>query len=262
VIENKGGAGTVLGAMEASKASPDGYTLLLATNGTLAINPTLYKSLPYNPEKEFVPISFVGSVPFLLVANPELHITSVKAMVAAAKAKPNKYNFASGGAGSSGHAFFELLLSMTHTHMTHVPYKGNALALNDVMSGQVQFLFSDLASVEPLVKAGKLDALAVSTATRVPEDPHIPAVSESVPGYSAESWQMLVAPAGTPPSIVNKLNAAVNSIVNSSDVRQQFAKFRTVPNGMGSSQDLHSFLAAEVVRWGNVIKSAGLAATQ
>jgi tripartite-type tricarboxylate transporter receptor subunit TctC len=263
IIENKGGAGMVIGANLTAKATPDGYTLLMATNGTLAINPTLFKTLPYTPLKDLVPVAYVGSLPFVLLVNPSLPVNNLSDLIKLAKEKPGQLNYASGGVGSSGHLFGELLQSAAGIKLVHIAYRGNVQALSDTIAGNVQMLFSDIGSAAEFVKAGKLRAIAVTTPQRFPGMPDIPTIAEAgVPGYSAESWQMLVAPAGVPHEIMAKLNTETNSIVTSAAFRERLLKIGVTAKGTGDVAALAAFTRTEMDRWGAVVRAAGIAGTE
>jgi tripartite-type tricarboxylate transporter receptor subunit TctC len=200
------GAGSTIGTADGAKATPDGYTLVMAGSGSLAISPTLYKELPYDPRRDFTPIALVVRVPFILVVNPSLPIQSVTDLIDYAKAHPGALTYGSGGAGSPHQLFAEMFKTMTGIEMTHVPYKGSAPALTDVIGGHIGLMFADPAPALPLIKAGKVRALGVTSAARLPAAPDIPPLAErGVPGFDAAGWGMVVAPARTPASIVTKL---------------------------------------------------------
>lgn len=263
VVENKGGAGMIVGALAASKAPPDGYTMLMATNGTMAINPTLYKALPYAPLKDLMPVALVGSLPFVLLVNPDLPVRSIGDLIRLAKEQPGRLNIASGGVGSSAHVFGELLQSAAGIKLVHVAYRGNAPAMTDVIAGHVQMMFSDISSAEEFIKSGKVRALAVSSPDRFPGAPDIPTIAESgVPGYSAESWQMLAVPAGVSDAIMSRLNSAVNAAVSSPAVHQKLIQLQVTPKGTGTPAELLAFTRTEIDRWGTVLRDAGIAGSQ
>jgi tripartite-type tricarboxylate transporter receptor subunit TctC len=263
IIENRPGAGTVIAANQVAKAPPDGYTLLWSVSSTQAINATLYKKLPYDPARDLVPVALVGSVPFVLVVNPSVPINSVGDLIRLAKEKPGELNYGSGGVGAAHHLFAELFASMTGIRMTHVPYKGTLPALNDVVAGHIPLMFSDPAPALPLIAAGKLRALGVTTAERAAAAPQIPPLAEAgVPGYDAAAWQMVVAPAGTPPEIVAKLNRELNAAVALPAIRQKLIDLGLNPIGKGSPAELDRFLQAEIVRWGKVVQQAGVAGSE
>lgn len=210
VIENKGGAGSIVGTDLVAKAEPDGYTLLLGQSGPISINPAVYKSLPYDPVKDFAPIAMTTSYPYILVVNSELPVRTLQEFVALAKAKPGAMNFGSTGVGAANHLVAELFNGKAGLKMTHVPYRGTALAVADLVAGTLTMVFGDPVSVLPHIKSGKLRALAVTSAQRSPVAPEIPTVAESgYPQFEALAWHGILAPAKTPPAIVTKLNAEI-----------------------------------------------------
>jgi tripartite-type tricarboxylate transporter receptor subunit TctC len=261
VIENRTGAGTVLAAGAAAKAAPDGYTLMQATSGTMAMNGAIFKSLPYDPATDLVPVSLVAAVPFVLVINASLPVQSVADLVKLAKEKP--LNYGSGGPGAFHHLNAELFSSMVGIKMTHVPYKGSAPALIDLVAGHIQVLFTDLAPSLELIRAGKVRVLGITTAEPAAAAPEIPPLAKAgVPGYDTAAWQMMVAPAKTPQPILAKLNAEINAIVNTAEVTKQFIDLGLIPLGKGSLTEIDAYTKSEVVRWGKVIRDAGIAGSQ
>jgi tripartite-type tricarboxylate transporter receptor subunit TctC len=263
VVENRPGAGSVLGTAAGAKAAPDGYTLVMAGSGSLAIAATMYKKLPYDPVKDLVPIALGGKIPFILVVNPSLPVHSVAELVKYAKDNPGKLSFASGGPGSPHHLYGELLKSMTGIEMTHIPYKGSAPALTDVIAGHVPLLFSDTVPSLPQIREGKVRALGVSTAIRLPSAPDIPPIAEvGVPGFDAAGWGMFSVPAGTPPEALHKLQAALTAVLALPDVQQQIIKLGMIPGSASSSEELERLIASEIARWGKVVQQAGLAGTE
>jgi tripartite-type tricarboxylate transporter receptor subunit TctC len=263
VVENRPGAGSVIGTAAGAKAAPDGYTMVMAGSGSLAISATMYKKLPYDPVKDLVPLALGARIPFVLVANPSLPVRSVAELVQYAKEHPGMLSFASGGPGSPHHLYGELLKSMTGIEMTHVPYKGSAPALTDVIAGHVPLLFSDTVPSLPQIREGKVRALGVSTAIRLPSAPDIPPIAETgVPGFDAAGWGMFVVPAGTPKEVVSKLQAALTAVLALPDVQQQIVKLGMIPGGIASSEELERFIAAEIARWSKVVTQAGLAGTE
>ena len=263
VVENRPGAGSTIGTADGAKATPDGYTLVMAGSGSLAISPTLYKDLAYDPRKDFTPIALAVRVPFILVVNPSLPIESVADLISYAKAHPGVLTYGSGGAGSPHQLFAEMFKTMTGIEMTHVPYKGSAPALADVIGGHIALLFADPAPALPLVKAGKVRALGVTSAARLPAAPDIPSLGErGVPGFDAAGWGMVVAPARTPASIVSKLYDAFRTVESRSDVRERLIFLGLTPQTSPPPDTLQGFINDELVRWGKVVKSAGLAGTE
>lgn len=257
VIDNRGGAGGNVGAQMVARAAPDGYTLLMGTVGTHAINASLYKNLPYNHVKDFAPLSRVAMVPNLLVAHPSQPFRSVKELVAYAKANPGKINYASSGSGTSIHLSAEMFKSMAQVFMVHIPYRGSAPALADLLGGQTAIMFDNMPSVLPHVKAGKLVPLAVTTAQRSPELPNVPTVAEAgVPGYEATSWFGLFAPAGTPAPVVQKLNATIVKALNDPAVKQRIAEQGATPSPETPEQ-FAAFITQETAKWAEVVKASG-----
>jgi tripartite-type tricarboxylate transporter receptor subunit TctC len=263
VVENRPGAGTVLAAGYVARQPADGYTIMLGTSTTMAINVTLYKSLPYDPTRDLVPVATLAGVPFLLVVNPALPIKSIADLVAYAKAKPDALTYASNGHGGAAHLFAELLKSMTGIAATHVPYKGVSPALNDVVAGHVSMTFGDFGTTLPLVRAGKLRALGGSSALRVPTAPDIAPLAEAgVPGFDATSWQMVVAPAGLPKEILNKLNTELHAIVSEPRTAEEIAGKGMVPLVTTTPGELQAYVKSEIVRWAEVVKRAGVAGSE
>jgi tripartite-type tricarboxylate transporter receptor subunit TctC len=261
IIENKPGAGTTIAGGLAAKAAPDGYTLMQATSGTMSMNPTIFKNLPYEPDKTLVPVALVAGVPFVLVVNPNLPVHSVADLVKLAKEK--RLTYGSGGVGAFHHLNAELFSSMMGIKMTHVPNKGSAPAMNDLISGNIDVLFVDIGPSIQLIRAGKARALGITSAKRAEAAPEIPPLAEvGVPGFDTTAWQMLVAPGGTPKPIIDKLNKAVDQIVNSDPVHKQFINLGLIPIGKGSPEELSKYVMSEKARWAKVIKEAGLAGSQ
>jgi tripartite-type tricarboxylate transporter receptor subunit TctC len=257
VIENKPGAGGGVGAEFTAKAAPDGYTIMGGTISTHAINASLYKDLPYDPVKDFVAITLIARVPNMLVVNPAVPAKDVKELIALLKANPTKYTFASSGNGTSQHLSGELFKSMAGVEMQHIPYKGSPPALQDVVGGQVTMTFDNITTAWPLAKAGKLRALAVTTAKRSAVAPDVPTLAESgLSGFEVGSWQGVFAPAATPPAIVKRLNAEIVRILAMPDVREKLG-------GLGaeivadSPDEFAAFVKAEGVKWSDVVKRSG-----
>ncbi len=257
IIENKPGAGGSVGAEYTAKAAPDGYTIMGGTISTHAINASLYKDLPYDPVKDFVAITLIARVPNMLVVNTAVPAKDVKELIALLKANPNKYSFASSGNGTSQHLSGELFKAMSGTEMQHIPYKGSPPALQDVMGGQVTMTFDNITTAWTLAKAGKLRALAVTTAKRSSIAPDVPTLAESgLPGFEVGSWQGVFAPAGTPPAIVKRLNAEIVKALNLPEVREKLS-------GLGaeivadSPEEFSALVKAEVAKWADVVKKSG-----
>jgi len=260
VVENRPGAGTVLATNFVAKSAPDGYTIMMNVS-SLAADATLYKSLPYDPAKDLALVALIAKVPFVLLVNPSLPVNSVDDLIMLARKRPLSYG--SGGIGAFHHLAAALFASMAGIKMTHVPYRGTAPALDDLMGGYIQVMFSDLGPALPLINAGKLRALAVTTKQRFPSLPDVPPLAEAgVPGFDAAAWQGVVAPAQTPQPILVKLNAKLNAIVAMDDVRARMADIGMVPLGTGSVAELQQFLQAEILRWGKLVEEAGLARSE
>ena len=257
VVDNRPGAGANIGTELVAKAPPDGYTLLMGTVGTHAINPSLYAKLPYDHIKDFAPVILVAGVPNVLVVNPALPVNSVAELIAYAKANPGKLNFASSGSGTSIHLSGELFKVMAGVQMIHIPYKGSAPAVQDLIGGQVQLMFDNLPPSLPQIKAGKLRALAVTSTTRAPALPDVPTMAEAgLPGFEASSWFGILAPAGTPPAIVAKLNAEIAQWLATPEAKEKLAKQGASAAG-GSPDDFARHIAAETAKWAKVVKDSG-----
>ena len=259
VVENRPGAGTVLAAHIVAKAQPDGYTLLMGTSTPLAINATLHRKLPYDPAKDFVPLALIANVPFVLVVTPSLPVKSVADLIKYAKDNPGKLSFGTSGPGSPHHLYMELFKTMTGAEMVHVPYKGSVPALTDVIAGRIPVMFVDLAPALQFFKNGNVRAIGVSSITRVPQLPEVSPVADSVPGFEAVAWQMLVAPSGTPKPIVDKLHATLKNIEAQPQFNEQVAKLGMVPVDTPSVAELQAYVKSEIVRWGKVVEKSGAA---
>jgi tripartite-type tricarboxylate transporter receptor subunit TctC len=262
VVENRVGAGTVLAANDVAHGTADGYTLLIAPSGTLTTNATLYKKLSYDPLQDFVPIALYCQVPFVLVSNPSLPFKTVPELIAYANANPGKLSFGSTGTGAVPHLAGEMLKSMAGIDMVHVPYKGGPPALNDVMAGNIQLFFADTAITPPLIEAGKIRALGVSSKARADVLPDVPPIADAVPGFEAVSWHMVVAKNGTPPAVVSRLHDEFKAVIKSPEIWQQMIKMGLIPIDTPSVGELQNFVKAEVVRWGKIVQQVGLAGTQ
>jgi tripartite-type tricarboxylate transporter receptor subunit TctC len=262
IIENRPGASTNLAAMTVVRAPADGYMLMQATSSTMAINVTMHKKLPYEPLKDLVPVALLSSSPFFLVVNKDLPVKSVAELIALAKAKPNSLNYGSGGPGSMHHLSTELFESLAGVTMTHVPYKATPPALNDLLAGNIQVLFGDTTSLLPMIKQGAVRALGVTTAKRSPAEPDVPAVGETVPGFESASWQMLVAPGGTPPEVIALLNREVHTIFSDPATIAELERRGIGPALTGTPVETQEFVKKEIVRWRDVVKRAGLEGSQ
>jgi tripartite-type tricarboxylate transporter receptor subunit TctC len=260
IIDNKPGAGTIIGTDYVAKSAPDGSTLVMATFAHV-VNPSLQAKLPFDWEKSFAPVMLMGRSPNVLVVRPDSPFHSIKDVIAAAKAQPGKLTFASQGSGTSAHLDGELFKSLTGTSLTHVPYKGAGPALTDLLGGQVDMMFATASAAGPMIQSGRLRALGVTTKDRSPSPvlANVPAIAETVPGYAADAWYGLLAPAGTPPAVIARLNAAARKAVTSDLFRSKVASEGLVPTP-GTPEELAAYLKAEEGRWSKVVKDAHITA--
>jgi tripartite-type tricarboxylate transporter receptor subunit TctC len=258
VIENRPGAGTNIGAAAVARAAPDGHTLLMATSSTMAINSSIYKSLPFDPMKDLMPVVLYARVPFVLVVNPSSPAQTAADLVRLAKEKPGSLSFGTSGTGTASHLFAELFRTQAGIQVTHVPYKSMVQPLNDVLGGHLNYMFSDLSPALPLVRDGKLRALGVTSATRVPTAKEIPTLAESgIPGYEAVAWLMIVTRAGLPPDILNKLHGELKVILAQPDVSEQIARLGMIPVDSPPPEELHRYVGSETARWSRIVQQAG-----
>ncbi|OYW62116.1 MAG: ABC transporter substrate-binding protein [Azorhizobium sp. 39-67-5] len=262
IVENRAGAGGNAGAAAVAKAPPDGYTVLMGTVATHAINPALYTKMPYDPVKDFAPVSLLVNVPNVVVVHPSLNVKTVGELIALLKANPGKYEYASSGIGTPLHLSGALFESMADVKMVHVPYKGAGPALVDVMGGQVKIMFDNLPSSIGHIRKGTLVGLGVTTKERSPAAPDMPTVSESgLPGYETYSWNAIFAPAGTPMPIVDKLAKACIEAMADPQVKAKLADLSAVPVGSNPAQ-LSDHVKSELAKWGPVVKASGASITE
>ncbi|WP_413710230.1 Bug family tripartite tricarboxylate transporter substrate binding protein [Rhizobium sp. Rhizsp82] len=258
IVQNVAGAGGNLGADNVARAEPDGYTILMGTVATHALNPLILKSTPYDPQKDFSPVSLLVIVPNVLVVNPELPAKNVQELIALLKAEPDKWSYASSGNGTPLHLSGELFNSMAGTKMQHIPYKGAGPALTDLLGNQVSIMFDNLPSSSGHIKSGKLRALAVTTAQRAPSFPDIPTVAESgVPGYETYTWNALFAPANTPTDVVAKLNESANKALKDPAVAGRMKEFSATIVG-STPDELGAHVKAELAKWEPIVKGANI----
>jgi tripartite-type tricarboxylate transporter receptor subunit TctC len=257
IVENKTGGGGNIGSDFVAKAAPDGYTLVMGNIGSHAVNPYLMKNMPYDPLRDFQPVAYVLDAEGLLVVSPDVPSRSVPELIAYIKANPGKISYGSGGVGTTSHLAGELFKSLAKVDMTHIPYKGNAPAITDLIGGQTQVMFATMPTVLPYVKTGKLRALAVIGGTRSPSLPDVPTVSETLPGFDVSNWIGIFAPNGTPPSIVSKLNTEIVKVMQQPNVQKRLdtegAKFKVMtPEAFGA------FQKSEAQKWAKTIRDSGL----
>jgi len=258
VVENRSGASGNIGMEAAARAPADGYTLVVGAPQTLTINPQLFKSNPFNPQKELDPIVVVATVPNVLIINPKLPVSSVKELIAYAKERPGKVNYGSSSIGGTPHLSSELFKSMTKTDIMHIPYRGSSPALTDLMGGQIDMMFDNLPASLPQIKSGRVKALAVTTRQRSDAAPELPTMEEAgVPGFESQGWFSLLAPAGTPRPILEKINAEVNKILATDSFKERLANVGAQPKG-GSIADFRELLDTETRRWSKVIEFADI----
>ena len=257
IVENRTGAAGSIGAEMVAKAAPDGYTLLVAANNILAINPSMKEGTPFDPVKDFTPISLIGAVPILLAINPSLSVNSVPELISYAKAKPGELTFGSSGPGSPQHLAAELFISLAGVQMQHVPYRGTAPALTDLMSGQINLTFGAVNSMIPFVKDGKLKALGVTTRERLSYLPDVPSIGETLPNYDTDIWIAFMAPAKTPKDIVTKLQSEIYKIFADPVVREQLALQGIEPR-TSTAEELTTLISDDLARWKTIIARNGL----
>jgi len=263
IVENKPGAGTVIGTTAVAKAAPDGYTLLMATPTPMAINVRVHKQLPYDPATDFVPLALIASAPFVLIVNPALPVHSVTELIAYAKAHPGKLSYGSGGVGAPHHLYAALLGSMADIRMTHVPYKGSLPALNDVVGGHIDLMFCDIPPAMGMIQTKRVRALGVSTKSRIAAFPDIAPIGEvGVPGFDVAGWFMVVAPAQTPAPIVARLHDEMAAVLKTPEVKEQIARLSLVQLEDPSVDAMKAFVKSEIARWSKVVDAAGIAGTE
>ena len=256
VVDNKAGAGGNVGATEVARAAPDGYTFLMGTPGTQAINQFLYPKMPYDTGKDFAPVSLVVRVPNVLVLNPTVGAKTIADLIAIAKSRPGALSYGTPGNGSTGHLSTELFKSRAGIFAVHIPYRGSGPMLLDLMAGQIQMAIDNLPSAIPHIRSGKLVAVGVTSEARNAQLPDVPTIASVLPGYVAESWFVLMAPAGTAPLIVNRLSAEADRILKKPEVVERFRSLGAEPVG-GTPEQLGQFIVAETRKWQQVVKASG-----
>ncbi len=256
IVENRPGAGGNIGAQEVARAAPDGYTFFMGTPGTQAINQFLYSKMPYDTQNDFAPVSFVIRVPNVLMVHPSVKADDLKGLIALMKANRSGFTYGTPGNGSTGHLSTELFKTMAGVDASHVPYRGSGPMLQDLMGGQIQLAIDNLPSAMPHIQAGKLKALGVTSTEAADSLPSVPPIASVVPGYAAESWFVLMAPAKTPAPIVERVSKEVDAMLKQPEIRERFAKLGATTVG-GTPQALGEFLASETTKWQKVVKDSG-----
>jgi tripartite-type tricarboxylate transporter receptor subunit TctC len=257
IVENVGGAGGSIGAAQVARAEPDGYTILMGTVATHALNPLILKTKPYDPERDFAPVSLLVIVPNVLVVNPQFPAKDINELIALLKKNPDKYVYASSGNGTPLHLSGELFKAMTGVTLEHVPYKGSGPALTDLLGNQVPMMFDNLPSSSGHIKNGSLRALGVTTKERVASFPDVSAIAETVPGYETYSWNAMFAPAGTPPEVISTLQQAAAKALQDPEVIERMAQFSATIVG-STPEQLSDHVKAELAKWAPIVKSSGI----
>jgi tripartite-type tricarboxylate transporter receptor subunit TctC len=256
VVENRAGASGLIASEQVAKSPPDGYTIMVGSQTTLAVAPALYRKIQLDPVKELTGLAMIGVSPLVAVVNASSPIKTVQDLIAEAKAKNGTMNFASGGVGTTPHMAGELLAFSAGIKMVHVPYRGEAPAINDLLGGQIPFMFANLSVVKGNVEGGKLRALAVTSGKRVPSLPNVPTIAETFPGFNAATWFALVAPAGTPREAIARINAEAKKIVATADFQQRFDQLGMIPDQDRTPDEINDYIKSEVAKWAKVIKDA------
>jgi tripartite-type tricarboxylate transporter receptor subunit TctC len=256
VVENRAGASGLIASEQVAKSAPDGYTIMVGSQTTLAVAPALYRKIQIDPVKELTGLAMIGVSPLVAVVNASSPIKTLQDLIAEAKAKNGTMNFASGGVGTTPHMAGELLAFSAGIKMVHVPYRGEAPAINDLLGGQIPFMFANLSVVKGNVEGGKLRAIAVTSGKRVPSLPNVPTIAETFPGFNAATWFALIAPAGTPREAVARINAEAKKIVATADFQQRFDQLGMIPDQDRTPDEINDYIKSEVAKWAKVIKDA------
>jgi tripartite-type tricarboxylate transporter receptor subunit TctC len=260
LVENRTGASGMLAAEDVAKSPPDGYTLMMASQTVLAVAPKLYRKVTLDPVKDFAAVAYCGASPLVLVVNPAFPAHTTAEVIAMAKADPGKIIFGTGGVGTTPHIASEMFQYVAGIKMSHVPYRGEAGAINDLVAGQIPAMFANLSAITGQLQAGTVRAIAVTSPQRAPSAPNIPTVAETLPGFAADTWFGIVAPAGTPRAVIDKLNAAAQRALASDDTKKRYADVGMVSTGEGGStpEQLDAYIKSEIAKWSKVIKDANV----
>ena len=260
LVENRTGASGMIAAEDVTKSPPDGYTLMMASQTVLAVAPRLYRKVMFDPIKDFAPIAYCGASPLVLVVNPSFPAHTTAEMIALAKAEPGKIIFGTGGVGTTPHIASEMFQFVAGIKMSHVPYRGEAGAINDLVAGQIPAMFANLSAISGQIQAGTVRALAVTSPQRAPSAPNVPTVAETLPGFAADTWFGIVAPAATPRAVIDKLNAAAQKALASDDTKKRYADLGMASTGAGGSTpgQLDAYIKSEIAKWSKVIADANI----
>jgi tripartite-type tricarboxylate transporter receptor subunit TctC len=260
LVENRTGASGMIAAEDVAKSPPDGYTLMMASQTVLAVAPKLNRKVTIDPIKDFTPVAYCGASPLVLVVNPAFPAHTTAEMIAMAKAEPGKIIFGTGGVGTTPHIASEMFQYVAGIKMSHVPYRGEAGAINDLVAGQIPAMFANLSAITGQIQGGTVRALAVTSPKRAPSAPDIPTVAETLPGFAADTWFGIVAPAGTPRAIIDKLNAAAQKALASDDTKKRYADVGMTSTGEGGTtpEQLDAYIKSEIAKWSKVIKDANI----
>jgi tripartite-type tricarboxylate transporter receptor subunit TctC len=260
LVENRTGASGMIAAEDVTKSPPDGYTLMMASQTVLAVAPKLYRKVTFDPIKDFAPIAYCGASPLVLVVNPSFPAHTTAEMIAMAKAEPGKIIFGTGGVGTTPHIASEMFQFVAGIKMSHVPYRGEAGAINDLVAGQIPAMFANLSAISGQIQAGTVRALAVTSPQRAPSAPNIPTVAETLPGFAADTWFGIVAPAATPRAVIDKLNAAAQKALASDDTKKRYTDLGMASTGAGGSTpgELDAYIKSEIAKWSKVIADANI----
>ena len=260
LVENRTGASGMIAAEDVAKSPPDGYTLMMASQTVLAVAPKLYRKVTIDPIKDFTPVAYCGASPLVLVVNPAFPAHTTAEMIAMAKTEPGKIIFGTGGVGTTPHIASEMFQYVAGIKMSHVPYRGEAGAINDLVAGQIPAMFANLSAITGQIQGGTVRALAVTSPKRAPSAPDIPTVAETLPGFAADTWFGIVAPAGTPRAIIDKLNAAAQKALASDDTKKRYADVGMTSTGEGGTtpEQLDAYIKSEIAKWSKVIKDANI----